>query len=37
MRQTVKLGQKAVALKANYHLLASFRENRGPNFSTLAK
>ena len=31
--QTVNLGQKqAVALKVNYHLLASFGQNRRPNF-----
>ena len=35
MVQPVKLGQKAVALKANYHLLASLRENRGTHFLTL--
>ena len=35
MMQTAKLGKKAVALKANYHLLASFRENRRPNVLTL--
>ena len=35
MMQTAKPGQKAVALKANYHLLASFRENRRPNVLTL--
>ena len=30
--QPVKLGQKAVAVKAIYYLLASFRQNRRPNF-----
>ena len=30
--QPVKLGQKAVAVKAIYYLLASFRQNKRPNF-----
>ena len=29
---TSKIGIKAVALKGNYHLLASFGQNRRPNF-----
>ena len=34
--QTVKLGKKhSAALKANYHLLASFGQNRRPNFLAL--
>ena len=36
MMQTVKLGQKqAGALKAKYHLLASFGQNRRPTFLAL--